>query len=219
MRANNLPLALVVLAPLAILPLMQVPESFCLTAIPSSNTSTSPTTTVVRAPVQFSATAVLLQPTSPTQAQTPAQPCDPGLGEALFTGRGRFSNGGPPCISCHSVTGVPFPNGGTMGPDLTNEYTKLGPEGMASALGTLFFVTMQPLYNNRPLTPAEQQNLAAFFRQTSQSQPRRGITVEFVLVSLAGCLGLFVLNGLIWKNRLRGVRQTLVARVRRKGTK
>lgn len=106
-----------------------------------------------------------------------------------------------------------------MGPNLTNEYTKLGPEGMASVLDTLFFVTMQPLYNNRPLTPAEQQNLAAFFRQASRNQPRRGITVEFVLVSVAGCFGLFVFNGLIWRNRLRGVRRTLVARVRNEGTK
>lgn len=106
-----------------------------------------------------------------------------------------------------------------MGPDLTGVYNRFGPEGMAAALDSLFFVTMQPLYNNRPLTPAEQQDLAAFFRQPGQSQPRRGITGEFALVSLAGCLGLFVLNGVIWKKRLRGVRRNLVARARSEGTK
>jgi len=103
-----------------------------------------------------------------------------------------------------------------MGPNLTDEYTKLGPEGMSAVLDTLFFVTMVPLYNNRPLTPAEQQDLTSFFQQTAQNQPQRGRTVEFGLVSLAGCLGLFVLNGFIWKKRLRGVRRNLVARVREK---
>ena len=104
-----------------------------------------------------------------------------------------------------------------MGPDLTGVYNRFGPEGMAAALESLFFVTMQPLYNNRPLTPTEQQDLTSFFQQTAQNQPHRGMTVEFGLVSLAGCLGLFLLNGFIWKKRLRGVRRNLVARVRREG--
>lgn len=136
---------------------------------------------------------------------------DAKSGEELFTGHTRLTRGGPPCISCHSVSGIPFPNGGTMGPDLTGVYNRFGPDGMAAALDTLFFVTMQPLYNSRPLTPIEQQNLAAFFKQTAQNQPRRGITAEFGLISLAGCAGLFVLNGFIWKNRLRGVRRNLLA--------
>lgn len=151
-----------------------------------------------------------------SEAQTTEQLGNPRTGEQLFIGRLRFTNGGPPCVSCHSVSGIPFPNGGTMGPNLTDVYTRFGPEGMTSALGTLFFVTMQPLYDKRPLTPAEQQDLAAFFRQTARNQQRRGITAELGLVSLAGCLGLFVLNGFIWKRRLRGVRLNLVARATRK---
>jgi hypothetical protein len=58
---------------------------------------------------------------------------------------------------------------------------------MGAALDTLFFVTMQPLYDTRPLTPIEQQNLAAFFKQTAQNHPRPGITAEFGLISVAGC--------------------------------
>jgi hypothetical protein len=152
---------------------------------------------------------------APSPDQTPAQSGNSQTGEELFVGRIRFANGGPPCVACHSVSGIPFPNGGTMGPNLTDEYTKLGPEGMSAVLDTLFFVTMAPLYNNRPLTPVEQQDLTSFFQQTAQNQPHRGMTVEFGLVSLAGCLGLLVLNGFIWKKRLRGVRRNLVARVRR----
>lgn len=148
-------------------------------------------------------------------APSSAQVGDAKTGEALFTGRIRLAHGGPPCISCHSVSGLAFPNGGTMGPDLTGVYNRFGPEGMAAALDTLFFVTMQPLYDRRPLTPIEQQNLAAFFKQTAQNQPRPGITAEFGLISVAGCAGLFVLNGFIWKKRLRGVRRSLLARARK----
>lgn len=154
----------------------------------------------------------------PTISDAPlssAQVGDAKAGEAFFTGRIRLANGGPPCISCHSVSGLAFPNGGTMGPDLTGVYNRFGPEGMAAALDTLFFVTMQPLYDTRPLTPIEQQNLAAFFKQTAQNHPRPGITAEFGLISVAGCAGLFVLNGFIWRKRLRGVRRDLLARARK----
>lgn len=174
---------------------------------PPQKTEASPTSSASPTPAQ----------TARQPSQTPSRPGEAGIGEALFTGRAHLSNGGPPCISCHSVSGIPFPNGGTMGPDLTGVYNRFGPEGMAAALESLFFVTMQPLYNNRPLTPTEQQDLTSFFQQTAQNQPHRGMTVEFGLVSLAGCLGLFVLNGFIWKKRLRGVRRNLVARVRREG--
>jgi hypothetical protein len=106
-----------------------------------------------------------------------------------------------------------------MGPDLTDEYSKLGPDGMDAVLDTLSFAPMAPLYNNRPLTATEQQNLAAFFRQTSQNPARHEITAELGLISFAGCVGLFVLNGIVWKRRLRGVRRNLVLRTRNERTR
>ena len=45
-------------------------------------------------------------------------------GESLFQGTTRFANGGPACAACHTVGSLPFPGGGTMGPDLTHEYSK-----------------------------------------------------------------------------------------------
>ncbi len=210
---------------LASFPLLQFSESFCLVPIKVTNSSDSRIQEPQNRPGRLSTSlspspsVILSQSSVAFLVETPSQPGDPRIGEALFTGRDRLANGGPPCISCHSVSGIPFPNGGTMGPDLTGVYARFGPEGMAAALDSLFFVTMQPLYNNRPLTPTEQQDLAAFFRQSGQNQPRHGITVEFGLVSLAGCFGLFVLNGVIGKKRLRGVRRNLVARARSEGTK
>lgn len=106
-----------------------------------------------------------------------------------------------------------------MGPDLTHEYSKLGPDGMDAVLDTLYFAPMAPLYNNRPLTPTEQQDLAAFFQKVDQNQTHQAITAKLGLISLAGCLGLFVLNGIVWKKRLRGVRRGLELRARKQRTK
>lgn len=106
-----------------------------------------------------------------------------------------------------------------MGPDLTHEYSKLGPDGMDAVLETLYFAPMAPLYNNRPLTPTEQQDLAAFFQQADQNQTHQANTAKLGLISLAGCLGLFVLNGIVWKKRLRGVRRGLELRARKQRTK
>src|SRR5690242_13461457 len=80
-------------------------------------------------------------------------------GEALFTGRTPLANGGPACASCHAATGIGFPGGGSMGPDLTSEMSKLGPRGLHYALQTLYFPAMNALFLHRPLTPSEQDDL------------------------------------------------------------
>ena len=75
-----------------------------------------------------------------------ANPGSASAGRTLFLGTVRFKNGGPACSACHSVASLPFPRGGTMGPDLTKAYSKLGPQGLNSALETLFFPAMTPLF-------------------------------------------------------------------------
>ena len=68
-------------------------------------------------------------------------------GEALFIGRARFRNEAPACVSCHSIAGLSFPYGGTLGPDLTHTYTKLGQRGTETAMQTLYFPVMAPIYS------------------------------------------------------------------------
>src|SRR5690348_11906856 len=70
-------------------------------------------------------------PPTPLPAPTPASVA---AGRALFVGDQPFTNGGPACIACHSVATLPFPHGGTVGPDLTHVSAKLGPEGLDYAL-------------------------------------------------------------------------------------
>lgn len=133
-------------------------------------------------------------------------------GARLFLGTTRFANGGPPCGACHRIAALPFPNGGTLGPDLSTAYQMLGDEGTALTLQTLFFPTMMPLYEKRPLAAGEQAALRTLLEKTAPPAPAVRDTATLAGVALAGCLVLVALTWLAWRHRLRGVRAALVAR-------
>ncbi|HKS97456.1 MAG TPA: hypothetical protein VJV74_15180 [Terriglobia bacterium] len=155
------------------------------------------------------------QVSSMTEAQALPGAGAASRGEELFAGKVRFRNGGPACVSCHAIAGIPFPNGGTLGPDLTNAYQKLGPQGIQPAMHTLFFNVMTPIYDQHPLTPLEQNDLIAFLKKSSSAPPPRGNTQIVLGISLAGCVALLVITSVVWRDRLRSVRRVLVERARR----
>ncbi len=136
---------------------------------------------------------------------------DAEAGRVLFVGGAQLANGGPACISCHSVAGVGALAGGTLGPDLTNVHDRYGESGLAAALTGLPFPTMRGVFTEKPLTEDEAANLFAYFAQTSQrnSEP---INLAFILIGVGGFLLLLLLSQLIWRKRLRAVRAPLVGR-------
>ena len=164
------------------------------------------------------------QPTAPQSfpqaASQPSESPPAGLalaGEELFAGRTRFRNGGPPCATCHSIASLPFPNGGTLGPDLTGVYHKLGPHGTQVAMKTLYFHVMTSVYEPHPLTLQEQTDLLAFF-QESASQPRpRWNTQIIALIGFVAFLILLLITHFLWRDRLKSVRRTMVERAMRQG--
>lgn len=149
-----------------------------------------------------------------TQAATlPPSPEEIAAGEVLFSGRVPMAKGGPACATCHSAAGTPFPHGGTMGPDLTKEYSKLGPQGLAISLKTLYFPTMNPLFQHRPLTESEQKQLAAFFQGIDQRSPPPSPTLVLLVASLVVLVGLFLWTWLaVGRRRVQSVRQVLLER-------
>lgn len=137
-------------------------------------------------------------------------------GEALFRGTTRFANGGPACAACHNVSGLPFPAGGTMGPDLTHEYSKVGAVGLHGSLETLFFPTMTPLFGNRPLTTEEQNQLFAFLKDADGKAAAANPIGTFSLIAVIGCV---VLVGITWiggRKRIRSVRRAMLKRAMQK---
>ncbi len=132
-------------------------------------------------------------------------------GEALFSGQTHFQNGAPACGSCHTVAGLRFPKGGTMGPDLTHEYGKLGPAAMQATLETLYFPAMTALFSPRPLTDGEQLDLTAFFQSADRYTPEN-LTAGLGLIAV---FGFVILLGITWikgRGRIRSVRRSLLQR-------
>ncbi len=155
--------------------------------------------------------AIQDQPDSGPTADPILAAGDAEAGRVLFIGGMQLANGGPACISCHSVAGIGALAGGTLGPDLTNVHDRYGESGLAAALTGLPFPTMRGVFAEKPLTEDEAANLFAYFAQTSQrtSEP---INLTFILTGVGGFLLLLLLSQLIWRKRLRAVRAPLVGR-------
>lgn len=137
-------------------------------------------------------------------------------GETLFQGTTRFANGGPPCAACHTSNNLPFPGGGTLGPNLTHEYSKIGLVGLQGVLQTLYFPTMTPLFANRPLTTQEQRRLFAFLKDADSKPTKGDPTAGFSLVSVVGCAALLVATWMAGRKRIRSVRRALLERAMQK---
>jgi cytochrome c2 len=144
---------------------------------------------------------------------------DPLRGERLFMGSVPFQNGGPPCMSCHNVSGIPFPGGGILGPDLTGVHSKFGSATIDSVLATLPFPTMAPLFDKHPLTLQEQRDLGDYFEKVS-IRPLTNMTLKIILSVIGGFIVLMILIWRIWHIRLLTVRRSLVEQaVERRGAR
>lgn len=160
---------------------------------------------------------VLAQPEASQTASSAAQPQvdvldiegNPATGESLFQGSIRFTNGAAPCIACHSVADLAPLGGGVLGPDLTDVFSRYGEKGLASIISATPYPTMQPIYQAHPLTPEEQAHLRVFFAEQvgKQARPHLG---GVVLAIAFGCALFAAAMPLILRNRLQGVRRTLV---------
>ncbi len=150
-------------------------------------------------------TALLPVIAEPVLAAEIAGSGDYKAGEALFTGRTRFENGGPPCISCHS-TGVGALGGGTLGPNLTKVWAEkffLIDAGWINSEGV---PVMGAIFPKRNITEEEVEHLKAFFSVRAQEAPKSS-TGKFVGISIAGFIGLIIIMGIIWSGRYRSRNQ------------
>lgn len=155
--------------------------------------------------------------------QVPSKPFTPEeieRGRDIFRGRQRLADGGPACISCHTLRGVGALGGGRLGPDLTMVYERMeGRKGLAAWLAAPPTPTMQPLFKQHPLRSEEIIALVAYLEDAA----RRGGEVDaldplkFFLLGLTATVGSLIVFQAVWKNRFRAMRCPLVhkGRVRR----
>jgi mono/diheme cytochrome c family protein len=153
------------------------------------------------------------QTSSPAPQPQPSLSGDVAQGLALFTAARPLQNGGPGCIACHTISGVAALGGGSLGPDLTQVYQRYGDAGLASALNTIPFPTMQGVFVNQPMTPQEQANLHALFKwaQTNAPPTSKQLTPWFFAgIGLVGALVLFGVMIFYWPRQ----RQSLAEKLR-----
>lgn len=151
----------------------------------------------------------------PTDAQQQAAPVgNAGAGKDLFTGAQGLANGGTACIACHDTAALGGPGGGLLGPDLTQAAQRYGGEaGLRGVLGTIAFPSMAPIYQNRPLAPQEQADLAAFLAQsTGKNAPSRGLRHVIVYLLAFGAMDAFLIGLFVWRRRLPRMGRRLSAR-------
>jgi mono/diheme cytochrome c family protein len=141
-------------------------------------------------------------------------------GRNIFRGQQRLADGGPACISCHTLYGVAALGGGRLGPDLTTVYERMeGRKGLAAWLAAPPTLTMQPIFKQHPLRSEEIIPLVAYLEDAARKGGEADSLdpLNFFLLGLTGTVGSLAIFQAVWKNRFQAMRRPLVhkRRVRR----
>jgi len=106
-----------------------------------------------------------------------------------------------------------------LAPDLTQTYRKLGPRGTEAAMQTLYFPVMAAIYSQHQLVPEEQADMVAFLKE-AEAKPQSHWTTQILILAALLLGGIFVvLTAFFWRDRVRSVRRTLVARATGQGAR
>jgi len=101
----------------------------------------------------------------------------------VFIGALPLKNGGPACISCHTVRGIGELGGGTLAPDLTTVFERYsGRRTLSTWLSAPLTPTMQANFSNKPVDAEEVLALVAFFQETLQRTPEDVSTLRLTFV-------------------------------------
>lgn len=139
-------------------------------------------------------------------------------GTEIFLGKRKLNQGGPACVSCHTLGSIGSFGGGRLGPDLTLVYQRLGSrKALGAWLSAPATPTMQSVFRNHSLQSAEILPLLAVFEDSSrQSQPANANSqIKFSLAGIAGALLGLAFMGWVWRGRFRSARRALVSGAQR----
>ena len=147
-------------------------------------------------------------------AERPFTGADISIGTEIFDGTRQLSQGGPACISCHTLGTLHGMGGGRLGPDLTLVYERLGGrKGVGAWLSAPGTTTMQAVFRRQPAQVRRNPPLTGGVRRRFPEVPagRRGSPNQFLRSQARRgvCLGL-ALMGWIWRGRIRTVRRSLI---------
>jgi len=136
---------------------------------------------------------------------------DAEKGRQLFTGELSLNNGGPSCLSCHSIRHNDVGFGGLIAMNLSTSYT----EGIVESMETSM-PAMINSYNDSPLSIDERANLELFLKTTKENQlyhtpgQFKGM---FFLLGVFFFLAILLIINIFWKNNKKtGVKDEIYKR-------
>lgn len=147
-------------------------------------------------------------PTTPTTA--PAVGGTDNVGDGLFRGSTRLSNGGVACIACHSAGEYNRLGGSGLGMDLNGIIDEFGTAGFVDAITDPVVDEMLVVFADHPITNQEASDLAAFLETTSAEDANSSSFDLFHILGLAGFLVLILITALI----IRGPQETYETKLR-----
>jgi len=148
-----------------------------------------------------------------TISDRPFTALDVTAGRNLFLGQRPLVNGGPACVSCHTLGTLGALGGGRLGPDLTRVYERLGGrKAVGIWLSAPATPTMQAVFKRHPLQSEEILPLLASIEEAAKMgrQADAAPLLNFFLLGFGGAaIGLAFL-GWAWRGRFQAVRRLLV---------
>lgn len=143
------------------------------------------------------------------------------LGRQYFTGEKRFLNGGPSCMSCHTVTGTGTFGGGSLASNVGAEHASLnqawkrngGDNGLYAMLQAPGFQIMKTAFEDNPITKEEAAAVTAYLGHVAKENKEEeggGMVFLFVILALLGTGVVIIGFDRVYVNRFRGVRKQLV---------
>ncbi|MBK5213847.1 MAG: c-type cytochrome [Flavobacteriaceae bacterium] len=126
------------------------------------------------------------------------------LGQHIFEGDTRLTNGGVACISCHNVASNRIIPGGLLAKDLTTVHTRMGGDaGLTGILNAPPFPAMAEAYKNRPLTENEIYAVVSFLNivekeSATQSATATSPLLKYGFISFAVWI---VIIFIVWRHR------------------
>ena len=161
------------------------------TVMPAVDLSDGERAAVVEYVVGLAAPAPTADETETPTADETATPepivGDIDRGRSLFVGATSFENGGGACVSCHEAGDAGHWGGAALGPDLDSTFAKLGGgAGLSAWLSAPASPTMQPIFDDRPLTEDEIADVVAFLETAPRRERPRSYGDALLLGGMAG---------------------------------
>ncbi|WP_163865179.1 c-type cytochrome [Myxococcus eversor] len=138
------------------------------------------------------------KPSPAEKMGTDATPEEIARGRRLFEGTDPLTNGGAACIGCHDVRGLGIAGGGTLGPNLTFAFARMGEKGMRPGLAKLEGPMMGALYAKAPLVEEEQYALKAYLADASRDGSRPRADRDFFYLGVVGLVAALGFIGVVF---------------------